>query len=244
MNATKDQKAAAILLPTLFPDLAWIRNVLNADLVILQDDQVFSRKSRVHRGKIRTPDSTHWIHIPILQADRSLPLNRCRLDHTTDWFTPLWRALEYNYRNSIYFDFYEPELKSDLLELKNIGSFLDASKFLFKKIFRYLDLVNDGTQSESIPDSFIYAGEIADETGGSLPDILRHYAINQVLQEAESKHYQRRYPGSIEIKEPLPEYRQHFGGFTPGCCLLDLLFETGPDSWRIFDQLKIPPQKI
>src|SRR5690606_10835035 len=131
-SLANSQSIVAVQLPSLFPDVAWIRNLMSSNLLVIQDHLVFSRKSRVHRGKIRTPDGTQWIHIPIHPEDRNLPLYLCRIDHQTDWMTPLWRSLEYNYRNSIYFDFYEPEILGIFQEVKKMKLFSEIHEFLYQ----------------------------------------------------------------------------------------------------------------
>ena len=104
----------ALLYPAYLPDLYYLACIMQADRTILLDTEPFSRKSRVHRGKIRTPEGFQWLNIPILTEDKKKPLQEVRMDHSSGWAASHLRALEYNYRNSIYFDFYEPELRADL----------------------------------------------------------------------------------------------------------------------------------
>jgi hypothetical protein len=56
-------------------------------------------------------------------------------------------------------------------------------------------------------------------------------------QEQDARHYQRQGMNRQEFSFRHPEYRQHFDGFEPGCCLLDLLFQYGPESFRVTDNL-------
>jgi len=55
----------ALILPQFAPNLYDIAVMLQADRIILQDVEEWSRKSRVHRARIRTPEGTQWINIPI-----------------------------------------------------------------------------------------------------------------------------------------------------------------------------------
>src|SRR6056297_256040 len=103
----------ALLTPQFAPNLYDLAAMLRADRLILQDVERWSRKSRIHRAQIRTPKGIQWINIPIRTEDRKKAIKDVRMDHSEDWVTPLLRTLEYNYRNSIYYDFYEPEIKAD-----------------------------------------------------------------------------------------------------------------------------------
>lgn len=224
----------AVQLPSLFPDVAWIRNLMSSDYLVIQDHLPFSRKSRVHRGKIRTPDGTQWIHIPIHPDDRNLPLNQCRLDQQTDWMTPLWRSLEYNYRNSIYFDFYEQEILGVLQEVSKMETFGEAHEFLFQTWLKLLEI-------EDV--KYVYSSsklqKLTSAESDPLDFISELGSADLIIREIQSKNYQPPIHRAVEIQQPLPEYHQHFDGFVPNCCVLDLLFQNGPESWRILDELVI-----
>jgi len=229
----------ALLLPTILPDVAWLEAVLRADEVMILDTELFSRKSRVHRGKIRTPDSTQWIHIPIHPGDKKKSLNECHLDHSLDWFTPLWRSIEFNYRNSVYFDFFEPEIKNDIQNLKQFEWFSDASAYFVTQLFKYLEIDSLPAQKDVVKNKFrsvsnVYGNRKMNEliTMGEFDTSTR-----TIILEFESKNYVPQIVQSDHLYT-LPKYRQHFGGFEPNCCLFDLLFELGPDAWKLLDALK------
>ena len=221
----------AVQLPSLFPDVSWIRNLVTADFLVIQDHIPFSRKSRVHRGKIRTPDGTQWIHIPIHPDDRNQTLHVCRLDQQTDWFTPLWRSVEYNYRNSIYFDFYEDEIRAVLQDVTKASNFAEAHTLLFSTWISLLEIDCPGV---------VYSSSKLDLVTSVRPDpldfITEIESAGLIIRETHSKNYQPPIHRSVEIDQPLPGYHQHFDGFEPNCCVLDLLFQNGPESWRILDE--------
>lgn len=230
----------ALLLPSILPDVAWLEAYLLADEVLLLDTELFSRKSRVHRGKIRTPDSTQWIHIPIHPGDKKKPLSECRIDHSVDWFTPLWRSIEFNYRNSVYFDFFEPEIKNNFLNLKRYDQFLDASEYFAAQLFKYLE-IESISGKRNISDPKIQ--RVSDVHGiHKMHDLMGMEEFNSstrtIILEFESKNYLPQIMESDQLYK-FPHYRQHFGGFEPNCCLIDLLFEVGPDAWTILDKLKV-----
>jgi hypothetical protein len=191
--------------------------------------EIWSRKGRVHRAKIRTPEGTQYINIPVRTEDRSNPINEVRIDHESEWIEPILRALQYNYSNSVYYDFYATELKADIRKAKDYTYLLPFVLHVRSRIFRFLELYD-------LP-QFKLASEL--EPYDADPDLLaKTLGADIYYQEPGARHYQRQ--GSSRSRPAIrhPEYRQHFEGFEPGCCLLDLLFQYGPESFRIIDQLR------
>ncbi|GAA5522064.1 WbqC family protein [Aliifodinibius salicampi] len=217
----------ALLLPQFAPNLYDLSVMLQADRIILQDVERWSRKSRVHRAKIRVPNGTQWINIPIRTEDRKKAIREVRIDHSEDWILPLLRSIEYNYRNSIYYDFYEPEIKADFKSAKDYTYLMDFILYLQKRLFRFMDISME----------YELASNLADYT--SDPNLLaERLGAETLFQEYDSRHYQRQ----AELKSVLdfshPQYHQHFDGFEPWCSILDVLFQFGPESFRITDTLK------
>lgn len=216
-----------LLLPSVFPDIQWLRIALHANTLFLADNTTFSRKSRSHRGKIRTPDGFQWIHVPLLPDDRTRPLALAHLDQRSDWLTPMWRSLEFNYRNSIYFEFYEDDLREFLQHLRTLTTFRQGCELVLEQIHTLLEI--------NLP-PIVWLSEQRNPDG-NLRQVLD--ANIPILTEADSRNYLAPLPGSVYPSPDLPHYRQHFGSFEPNCCWLDLLFERGPDSWEYLDKLKV-----
>lgn len=218
----------ALLFPQFAPNLYDLAAMLQADTIILQDVERWSRKSRIHRAKIRTPEGTQWINIPIRTEDRKKAVMDVRMDHSEDWVNPLLRALEYNYRNSIYYDFYEPEIKADFESAYDYTYLMEFVLFIQKRLFQFMDIAIDYRLASNVPEYH------------SDPDLLaERMGADQLFQEYDSRHYQRQSEQHHDEPEfDHPTYHQHFEGFEPWCSILDVLFQFGPESFRITDQLK------
>lgn len=220
----------AILQPVMLSDLHDLAVMFHSDLIVLQDCEIWSRKGRVHRAKIRTPDGTQYIHIPIHSGDRKKPIDQVRIDHSENWIKQIQRSLEYNYRNSVYYDFYEPEIRADFETGSEHEYLLPFILYLRRRIFQFLNIELDA--------ELIFASEM--NNYDSDPDQLcRNLNMNLYFQEPRSRHYQRQGTGDkkSELSFEHPVYRQHYDGFEPECCLLDLLFQYGPESVQILDQI-------
>ncbi|WP_069129954.1 WbqC family protein [Rhodohalobacter halophilus] len=218
----------AILQPVLIPDLHDLSTMMTANHIVYQDTEQWSRKGRTHRALIRTPEGTDYISIPVMTADKKKSINKVRIDHARDWISPMLRSLKFNYSNSVYYDFYEPEVRADIEMGHNFEYLLDFSLFLRKRLFQFLEL----EISAKIDFSSGMEGYTSD------PDeFAKQLGAEIYYQEHDARHYQRQGKNQSELKFTHPEYRQHFEGFEPWCCLYDLLFQYGPESFRIFEEL-------
>lgn len=219
----------SILQPTLIPDLSDVAAMYAADIVVIQDSEQWSRKGRSHRAVIRTPEGTQYLNVPVRTEDRKKEIRDVRIDHTENWIDPILRAIEFNYRNSIYYDFYEPEIRADIESGADFEFLLPFAQHLNKRLFQFLEL--------EISADIKYSGEM--ENYHSNPDkFAKRLGADIYYQELGARHYQRQGKNKSELPFTHPEYRQHFDGFEPGCCLLDLLFQYGPESFKVLDQLK------
>ena len=238
-QATPDA-VAALLLPGYSPDLAWMARALNAGRVILDDLHPFSRKSKVHRTKIRTPDGHQWLTIPFVQEDRRKPIRQVRIDDRRPWLRHHLHALEFNYRNSLFFDFYEPEIRADLSLAAESELLVDAVRHLLVRQYAYLELPTFPQWASEWAGKPSAQNDTKTDAGENLYETISN-KFSAVWQEPRSRHYQKPHPRAQDPDKytlPLPEYRQHFPGFVPGCGVYDLLFEYGPDAWQILDQLR------
>jgi len=218
----------ALLFPHFAPNLYDLAAMLQADQIILQDTERWSRKSRIHRAKIRTPKGTQWINIPVRTEDRKKAVKDVRIDHERDWIDPLLRAIEYNYRNSIYYDFYEPEIKADFQSATDYTYLINFVLYIQQRLLSFMDINISYQLASDMPN---YQSD---------PDLLAEKLNADLLfQEHQSRHYQRqaeRFGSDPSFEHP--QYHQHFEEFEPWCSILDILFQFGPESFRILDDLR------
>jgi hypothetical protein len=206
----------ALLLPGIVPDMRWIQAYARADKVILDDLSPWSRKSRVHRYQIRTPQGTQWLNVPILKNE-GLRLRETKMDASQNWAKEHMRTLAMNYRNSLFFDFLEAEIEDALFKAETQASILDASVISLDLILSLLGLQKEWTWASAL------------EGWTSDPDAMAQLlGADELILEHNSRHYQRQAIHTPIIEMPHPEYRQHFGGFYPECGILDYLFAKGP----------------
>jgi hypothetical protein len=222
--------AFAILQPLLIPDLQDIALMKAADRVVVQDSEIWSRKGRTHRAVIRTPEGTDYLNIPVESGDKKKEIRKVRINQGKNWVDPILRSLKFNYSNSVYYDFYEPEIASIFNDGKNFEFLTQFSDYLKGRLFEFLEITDE------IRPKFLLSSKITDYD--SDPDRLQVLMDGgDYYQEHNARHYQRQGKNKSELPFLHPEYRQHFEGFEPFCCVLDLLFQYGPESFRVIDKV-------
>ena len=159
--------------------------------------------------------------------DRSAPIGKVRLQQDPQWVNEWIRILQLNYRNSLYFDFYEQEIHADLQHAASFPFLIDASEWIWKRLFHYFYLNISWTRASELSE---YDTD---------PDIFKqNMNSDRLWQEHDSKSYMRQsnHPDIMSFVHPV--YHQHFDGFESYCCLLDVLFQFGPTAWQLFDRLE------
>ena len=207
----------ALIQPQFAPNLFDLAAMIKADNIILLDTDTWSRKGRTHRAQIRNEGGTQWINIPIVTEDKSKPINQVRIDHTENWFEIFWNGILHNYSNAVYFDHFVDELYADLEDALNSEKLIEFDMKFFKRLLTYLEVSIEYKLLSNIK-------------AINLPK-------DKVYQEYKSRNYIRQLENNEMAFKHHPEYPQAWPGFEPECSCLDLLFNLGPESFRIFDQL-------
>ena len=219
----------ALLQPCLIPDLHYLSAVLKADQIFIQDTERYSRKGRVHRFQVRGVESRQWVQLPVRTEDKKKQIREVRIDHEQNWFEHIAKVLKVNYANSIYYEFYEPEILADFEKLKQKTYLIDAIRYINHQLAEYFEINWDELDVQC-------QSQTQFETND--PDVIvEHFGADVLYQEHKGRNYQRQSSKAIPALNIHPEYRQHFGNFLKDCSLLDLLFERGPESFRVFDEI-------
>lgn len=216
---------AAVLIPSAFPDITHLSLLKHADFNCYFTGESFSRKSLFHRGCIRTREGLGWLTLPVHPSDKKKLYHETRLDASVDWISKSMLSLKHSYQHSTYFDFYADEIEADFQQAASFELLFDAVQHLRTRLFRYLEW--------HIHPQIIY-------TEAELHQFLEETSQKIVFTEPGSRYYRKRIPNQTEPQLHLPEYAQSHAPFLPGCCVLDLLFHYGPESFKVLDRLNPP----
>ncbi len=105
---------AAVLLPAFGADLPYLAQWLHADRVYLDDTAPWSRKSLVHRMRLRGTHQPDYLRLPLPPHASGLPLARIPAPRGPEFIRDIRKKLDTDYRNHPYSDHYLPEFLHDL----------------------------------------------------------------------------------------------------------------------------------
>lgn len=202
--------------------------MLNADWIVWEDVEKWSRKGRTHRAKIRGERELQWINLPIITEDKDKAIKDVHIDHSGDWLEPFWNAIYHNYRTATYFDFYVDELRADLETASQFEKLLDFDLYFFSRMMIYLELDLQPELASSIPEY------------NTFPDaFMNNISADTLFLEHNSKNYQRQSSQAAQVLKKHPVYRQAYKNFIPGASILDLLLNYGKESFKVIDKLRV-----
>lgn len=223
----------SLFLPSAAPRLIDLALMVQSRRIVIAEHVEWSRKSRVHRLQFRDAQGSFWLHFPATPTDRGRPINTVRLEprpqqgHTgsTEWSTAWMTALRTAYSGSRYFEEYEIPLMR-LLQTDHGPDLLALLTALRHQIFSWLHLEEVIAREES-------TGQLQQSEWTSWMT-QQHW-----VSEPHSETFFRPPVHRIHVTCVVPYYWQHFQPFIPDCCALDLLFEHGPESWRVIEQMRL-----
>ena len=221
---------AVILQPSYLPWRGYFHQIQKADVFVFYDDVQYDTGGWRHRNKIKMPNGSSWITIPILAKNvhtNNIPIHQIRVVRTQDWQGKHWRSIENSYRKAPFFDDYAPRLESfytdrtvDLLAdftidlTKAIAGWLGITQTRF---VRSSDLAVVGTKTDRILAVLAAIGNVTHYISG--PSAKTYIEEDKFATAGIGLEYMAYQYG---------EYPQLYGPFDPHVSVLDLLFMTGP----------------
>ena len=146
---------AAIHQPNHLPSLRFFDKMRSCDIFVLLDDAQFTRNSFINRNRIRTPNGSLWLTIPVKQHFGQ-QIRDVEIDNSQPWARKHWRTIEQNYRKAEGFISHAPLLKAIYstkwdrlidLNLKLIISIATRFGIMTRLIpSSSLEITTDGTQ--------------------------------------------------------------------------------------------------
>lgn len=189
-----------------------------ADRMLLADTLQYSRQSFQNRSQVRTPQGWQWLTIPLKGGQHGRPICDVEIRHKHFWMGKHWRALEFNYRRTPYFELYEPLLKP-VFERRwaRLGALTCRSVELLAELL-------------GIETPILRASGISSRPA-TVPDVLESCGTTRLLTASDTFDVDVNFAPTVKVLElERLQYRQNFDGFEPGLSVLDLLFNYGPQS--------------
>lgn len=196
------------------------------DEFILFDDVQFTKNSWRNRNKIKTPQGTQWITIPV-GKDIDRLIREVDLKDSK-WQMKHWKILESNYCKAPHFSEVAERIKPLYLqrEHRNLSA---LNREFIEKVCDFLGI------DTKISNSWDY--DLKKGKSERLVDLCRQTGATEYISGPAAKGYLKENLFSeSEIKvvwfdyEGYPKYRQLWGEFVHSVSILDLLFNCGSNA--------------
>lgn len=205
-----------LLHPAYFGPVSQFVAIAKAAEVVFENEDNYQKQTYRNRMYIYDPNGKLLLNIPIKhrssitgepkQANRHQLYKEVQIENEFNWQTQHWRALKNSYQASPFFEFYEDELYP-----------LYHKKYDFLLDFNYacLEFITDALQLElSSKRTSEYILK---------PDDLKDF---RPLINAKTQHLK---------PDPYTQVFENKHGFLPELCILDLLFNEGPNSLQYLE---------
>jgi hypothetical protein len=224
------RKRVAIVQSCYIPWKGYLDLINMVDEFILYDDQQYTRRDWRNRNRIKTPQGTQWLTIPVKVKGRY----EQRIDETLiddpDWADRHWKTLRHNYSAAPHFDEYAEAVSS--LYARTQERRLSAVNRVFVEAICALleietvlswstDYEAEGTKTERLVSLCVAAGATAYLSGPSAMEYMEESLFDAAGIELEYMDY-----------SGYPEYPQLHPPFEHEVTILDLLFNTGREAPR------------
>lgn len=217
----------AIVQPSYIPWRGYFDLIRQVDLFVFYDDVQYDRRGWRNRNRIKTPDGSQWLTIPVhargAQSER-LPINSIATAGPA-WSRSHLAALRRSYAQAPHFGDYSewlarayetpPPLLADftIALTIDIGGFLGIERSRF---VRASELKAEGRSTARLIHILRKLGATTYLSGPSARSYIDELQFEQAGITLEWMRYD------------YPEYSQLYPPFDPHVTVLDLLFMTGP----------------
>jgi len=209
----------AVQPPSYFPPLSYTALLAHVDHFILADTFRYRSKSFQNRSKLRNAQGGHWISIPLFGRPEGAPIDEVDIETGGRWREKHWRSFLYDYRSTMYFEYYQEALRSFFrIEWASLTRCVCRSVAVQRDLFGLQTDLTRASRLEGRPTS---VADIVETVGA---DVLAHPADAPPAADVAASLRPVRYDH--------PTYRQNFEDFVPSTTALDLLFNYGREAPR------------
>lgn len=210
----------AVQPPEYFPPLAYTALLQHVEHLVLADTFRFRRKTFQNRSKLRNAQGAHWITIPLFGRPDGARLHTVDIETGGRWREKHWRSFMYDYRTTMYFEFYEDTFRPFFdEEWTTLAECTCRSVELQAEIFGLDTSLTRASELDGAPSTLT---EIVEAVGAETVVVPEADEVPEVEGvEVEVFHYDH------------PTYHQNFEGFASGVSAMDLAFNYGREAPRM-----------
>jgi hypothetical protein len=218
----------AIIQSNYLPWKGYFDIIHDVDLFVFYDDVQYTVRDWRNRNKIKAPNGTLWLTVPVAAGARDQTVSEVTIVGT-DWAANHWKSLCYEYGSAPHFKRYQEFFEHVYLE-RHWERLSELNQFLITHIAREWlgiqtpfvassDYAPVGKKQDRLLDVLAKVGATSYLSGPSAKDYIDADGFANAGLELIFKDY-----GGY------PAYPQGAGAFEPGVSIVDLLFRVGPDA--------------
>lgn len=220
-------KRVAILQSNYIPWKGYFDIINSVDEFIVYDDMQYTRRDWRNRNKIKTPQGSIWLTIPVEVKGKYYQKINETLISEKDWNIKHWKTISFNYAKAPFFaeyrNFFEELFmgctdkslsKINYRFISGIASLLNIkTKISWSMDYRIID-----SKTERLVDICLQAGATEYISGPS----AKGYIVDEMFDAAGIKLSYMNY-------DSYPEYKQIYPPFDHFVSIIDLIFNVGPN---------------
>ncbi|MBW4710816.1 WbqC family protein [Roseobacter sp. YSTF-M11] len=221
-------KRVAIVQSNYIPWKGYFDMIAAVDEFILYDDMQYTRRDWRNRNKIKTPQGSQWITVPVLVKGKyHQKIHETQIDGM-DWAAAHWKSIDLNYRRAPHFEdianWVQPLYLSSSYEwlselnrrfIEEICGYLGINTVISTS--RDYDLIDGKT--ERLADLSVKAGATEYVSGPAAKDYVEADVFDQYGVKLSWFDY-----------DGYPQYPQQWGDFDHAVTILDLLMNCGKEA--------------
>jgi hypothetical protein len=101
--------------PNYLPYPGFFQKIAAADQFLIVDTTQFVKRGPygwIHRNRIHGPNGSQWLSLPVLHKGKfDQSIDQAQLNPRVEWAQKHWRAIEWNYQRTPYWDRYSTRLR-------------------------------------------------------------------------------------------------------------------------------------
>ena len=204
--------------PAYLPWLGYFDKIIKSDIFVYLDTVQLEKNSYSYRNKIKTPQGSTWLTIPLkMKGHTGKAIKDVLVDNTQQWKKKHLKSIFYNYKKSPFFDEIYPKLES--LYKENYDLF---SEFTYSHLMFWLDEL-------SIKTKVVKSSDLSIDTSKSdlVLDLCKYFSAEKYISGVLGKGYlieEDFINNNIKIEYQIYQYQvyqQLHGDFIPHLGVVD-----------------------
>ena len=221
--------------PNFLPWIGYFYKMMKTDVFVILDDVQYTKNSFINRNKIKTPNGTQWLTVPVNTSGKfGQNINETTIFSQSKSFRKILSSIRMSYSKSKYFDLYYNDFEQVF-----IGGNNDSLSNLNIKLIQFLK------EKLNIETKLVVSSTLDNIKEGAterLISICKKVECDKYFSGFGGKNYQdlEMFKNSnislISTDFKHPNYKQLWGDFIPNLSTIDLLFNYGPESNKYLDK--------